>query len=250
MRPAVRITLVSTAAMVCFALLVRGTLALPPFGLIAGPFDGLLPRLALEQARVTNVVSAVNFDFRGLDTLGEEYILFVSITGLALLLRQFRTESAEPEASHPGQVDPGQTVDSVRLFGLGAAGVAVVTGLYIIFHAHLTPGGGFQGGTVVAAGFLLLFLAIDLRTFNAMTPPLPVAAAEALGAGGYALTGLATLLAGGAFLENLLPRGTPGELFSGGTIPVINCCVGLEVAAGFILLIREFVEQIRRVRRA
>jgi multicomponent Na+:H+ antiporter subunit B len=67
--------------------------------------------------------------------------------------------------------------------------------------------------------------------------------AEALGAGGYVVVGLFGLVASGAFLANALPFGVAGTLLSAGTIPVINLAVGLEVAAGFTLLLSEFLEQ-------
>ena len=53
-------------------------------------------------------------------------------------------------------------------------------------------------------------------------------------------------MAGGAFLENVLPLGKTGSLLSAGTIPVINLFVGLEVAAGFALLFAEFLEETRQ----
>jgi multicomponent Na+:H+ antiporter subunit B len=68
-------------------------------------------------------------------------------------------------------------------------------------------------------------------------------AAEAAGAGGYVAVGLLGLAVGGAFLLNVLPLGTPGKLLSAGTVPLINLLVGLEVAAGFVLLLSEFLEQ-------
>ena len=57
-----------------------------------------------------------------------------------------------------------------------------------------------------------------------------VHAVEALGAGGYVLIGLGCLAAGGAFLQNVLPFGTKGSIFSGGTIALIDVSVGLEVS--------------------
>ena len=62
------------------------------------------------------------------------------------------------------------------------------------------------------------------------------------------LIGLGGIFAGGAFLQNFLPLGERGDLFSGGTILAINCAVGLEVAAGFALLFREFLEETRAPR--
>jgi multicomponent Na+:H+ antiporter subunit B len=68
---------------------------------------------------------------------------------------------------------------------------------------------------------------------------------ESLGAGTYLLVGLAAMLTGGAFLQNFLPLGVRGHFFSGGTIPLINFAVGLEVTGGFALLFAEFLEETR-----
>lgn len=58
--------------------------------------------------------------------------------------------------------------------------------------------------------------------------------------------GIGSLIAGGAFLQNVLPLGQTGTLLSAGTVPVINLFVGLEVAAGFVLLFAEFLEETRQ----
>jgi multicomponent Na+:H+ antiporter subunit B len=119
----------------------------------------------------------------------------------------------------------------------------VLFGIYVVAHGHLTPGGGFQGGVVLATGALLVYLSGEYVTLRRVRPQNLIDRAEALGAGGYVVTGLFGLVAAGAFLTNALPLGAPGTLLSAGTIPVINVAVGLEVAAGFTLLLSEFLEQ-------
>jgi multicomponent Na+:H+ antiporter subunit B len=67
--------------------------------------------------------------------------------------------------------------------------------------------------------------------------------AEGMGAAGFALVGVAGLVAGGAFFENFLGKGTPGELLSAGTILASNFAVGLAVTGGFALMLSEFLQQ-------
>ena len=192
------------------------------------------------------MATAVNFDFRGFDTLGEEYILFVSVTGLALLLRAMRGEIED----EPLEFAPDRKVrprgEAIGGLGLLLTGATNLFGLYIVIHAHLTPGGGFQGGAILGTACLIVYLAVGYREFHTISPKALMESAEAIGAGGYALIGIATLIAGGAFLANMLPLGTTGNLFSGGTIPVINLAVGLEVSGGFILMFGEFLKATRR----
>jgi multicomponent Na+:H+ antiporter subunit B len=113
----------------------------------------------------------------------------------------------------------------------------------VVAHGYLTPGGGFQGGVVVASAFLLVWLAGEFRSFRRMTPASVVDAVESAGAGTYVVVGLAGLVFGSAFLDNVLPKGVTGLLGSAGTIPLLNAAVGLEVAAAFLLLFGEFLDE-------
>jgi multicomponent Na+:H+ antiporter subunit B len=119
----------------------------------------------------------------------------------------------------------------------------LVLGVYIVTHGQLTPGGGFQGGVVLAAAVILVFVAGGRV---AMAPIRPTGAAEALeavGAGGYVVIGIAGLIAGMRFLSNFLPLGTVGSLLSSGTITSLSTIVGLEVAGALTLIVSEFVDQ-------
>ncbi len=245
----IRIMVFLAAAVVFAVLLSWGMLGLPDFGAYRGPYGDIINSVAVSERHLTNMASAVNFDYRGFDTLGEEYILFAAVTGLALLLREERGEIEEDpkEAADDRKVPPRS--DALRWLGLTAAGTANLFGLYIVIHAHLTPGGGFQGGAILGSACLIVFLAIGYRPYRRVSPKLLMDFSEATGAGAYALIGLGTLLASGAFLQNLLPLGQTGDLFSAGTIPVINFAVGLEVAGGFILMFDEFLKETRKRKR-
>jgi multicomponent Na+:H+ antiporter subunit B len=124
----------------------------------------------------------------------------------------------------------------------------VVTGLYIVAHGHLTPGGGFQGGVVLATALVLVYLAGEYSFLRRAAPMSLVEVTEAVGGGGFAVIGLLGVISGVAYLENVLPLGEIGALNSAGTVPLINVAVGLEVAAGFVLILVEFLEQTLMVR--
>ena len=114
----------------------------------------------------------------------------------------------------------------------------VLFGLYIIAHGHLSPGGGFQGGVIIASGFLLMFLAQgDAYDLNHRVLSL----FEALSGAGFVLVGILAVLAGGAFLSNMLPLGVLGKLFSSGILPIIYIFVGLKVAAEITVLVEYFI---------
>jgi multicomponent Na+:H+ antiporter subunit B len=126
----------------------------------------------------------------------------------------------------------------------------VLLGIYVAAHGQLSPGGGFQGGVILATALLLVYLAGSYRRMRRIGPVTLVELAEALGAGGFVLVGLAGVLSGAAFLADVLPLGTTGTLLSGGTITLISALIGLEVGASVVLIATEFLEQALEIRGA
>ncbi len=230
------------------ALLVWGIRGLPRFGHPVGAYGPLINAAAVPERHVTDAVTAVNFDYRAFDTLGEEFILFASVIGVALILRRLADESEHEKPDEASSRSVPAPSDAVRVVAFGLTGPVVLFGIYVVVHGQLTPGGGFQGGVILATAPLVLYLAGGLHVFRRITSPAMVEAAEATGAGGYALLGLGTLLAGAAYLQNILPLGTTGTVTSGGTIPLVSLTTGLEVTAGFTLLLGVFLEQALAVR--
>lgn len=248
MSSSVRKALFLVSAIGLFALLAWGAAGLPAFGDYRGPYGDVLNEHAVEERHALNVVAAVTFDYRGFDTLGEEFILFTAVIGATLLLRAHRDEQETKIEDEAEKLRPPPTSDAVRLVGLGLVGPTVVFGLYIVAHGHLTPGGGFQGGVVLATALLLVYLAGRFVAYERVSPESPIEVAEGAAAAAYLGIGVAGLAFGASFLENVAPLGKTGELLSAGTIPLLNAAVGLEVAAAFVLLCDEFLEQAILVR--
>jgi multicomponent Na+:H+ antiporter subunit B len=247
--PAMRRWVFLAAAAVAGALLLWGLTGLPNYGVYPGPYGDVLNQVAVAERKATNVVAAVTFDYRGVDTMGEEYILFAAVIGVAVLLRAQRDEVEQPPDEDAADRRAPGTSNAVRVLGLALVGPVVLFGLYMVAHGHLTPGGGFQGGVVLATGALLVFLSGEYVTLRKVRPAALIDLAESSGAGGYVTVGLLGLATGAAFLENVLPLGEPGALLSAGTIPLLNLAVGLEVAGGMVLLLSEFLEQTLVLRR-
>jgi multicomponent Na+:H+ antiporter subunit B len=230
-----RTSMFLAAAAVTGGFLVAAFTQLPPFGTKDHPY-GTRAVAASLQHRTANAVSAVNFDQRALDTLGEEFILFGAVLGAVALLRRARDEDrAAPQ--------PGGVLPSTRLFGACLLPVTVLVGAYVVAHGQLSPGGGFQGGVVLATALHLAYVAADYRVLRRVRPLAVFAALDAVGAGAYSLLGLAGLCASAAYLQNVLPLGTFNDLASGGLVPLLNAAVGVEVASGVIVLIAQFLDQ-------
>jgi multicomponent Na+:H+ antiporter subunit B len=230
------------------ALYVWGLRGVPPLGHYKGPYGDVLNQVATHERHVTDIVTAVNFDYRGFDTLGEEFILFISVTGVTLLLRRERHAAQHHSDGHADEDEAAERQvprpsDATRILAVGLVGPMVLFGLYVVTHGQLTPGGGFQGGVVLATAPLLVYLAGDFKTFKRVISHRLVEASDGIGAGGYALIGVAGMAAGGLFMQNVAPLGTTGNVLSGGTIALIDLAVGLEVAAAFVLLLYAFLEE-------
>ncbi len=227
-----------------FCFYVWGLHGLPGFGHYPGPYGDLMNALSVYQRHTTDAVTAVNFDYRGFDTLGEEFILFTSVMGANLLLRKQKDDREEsPVLDHAQDRVVPPTSDAVRVAGLALILPIVVFGLYTVTHGQLTPGGGFQGGVILASMPLIIYLCGDYQAFEASTSHLLSEISEAIGAGGYAVTGLVSLVFGLHYLANFIPLGQTGDVFSGGTIWVISTLTGIEVAAGFVVLMISFFRQ-------
>jgi multicomponent Na+:H+ antiporter subunit B len=108
----------------------------------------------------------------------------------------------------------------------------------------LTPGGGFQAGVILATAPFLVYLAHNSEAFRRTTSHPVIEVIEALGAGAYALIGIAALLVSAPLLTNFLPLGETGDIFSSGTIALISVCVGVEVTAAFLLVAYTYLEEI------
>ena len=210
-----------------------GLSGLPPFGHYHGRYGQLISAVAVPERHTTNAVSAIVFDYRGFDTLGEEFILFAAVVGVVLLLR--KEEDEDPPRS------PVRS-EQLRLIGGLFVGVAFLIGLWLVAFGFVTPGGGFQGGVVVAGAILLVFLAAGYRPWVRLTNEKALDPMEGLGVGTFVCVGLAALIASEPFLHNLFGPGRSGTLVSGGSMPLLNWATALEVAAANVLLYSEFLE--------
>ncbi len=109
-------------------------------------------------------------------------------------------------------------------------------GLYLISYGHLSPGGGFQGGVVLASGILLLFLSHGFTLVQKSFPERHLNLTELVMVLLFLLLGLAGLLLGKSFLSNILLLGEVGETPSAGFILLLNMIIGLKVGAGITLI--------------
>ena len=117
---------------------------------------------------------------------------------------------------------------------------AVVFGIYIILFGTVSPGGGFQGGVIVASAALLLYLGYGFKTATGAINMEVIRVNEAVGATLYVLLGLCGIVFGANFCRNVFFNdGAVGDLISAGTITFMGYAVGYKVlcGVGFLLLL-------------
>jgi multicomponent Na+:H+ antiporter subunit B len=240
-----RLLLFGAAAAGLATVLVLGFRGLPHFGHYGGVYGNVLNGIGVGARHATDLVTALNFDIRGFDTIGEEFILFASVLGVVLILREMRGETPSDER---GEHHFEGASAALRAFALGLIPALIALGVYIVVHGHMTPGGGFQGGVILAAAPLAVFLAGRFIAMKAVAPHILVEVAEAVGAAGYALVGFGGLIFAGIFFKNFLPLGIPGHLLSAGQMPLASIAVACEVAGAFLVGWTEFLDQALIVR--
>lgn len=178
-----------------------------------------------------NIVTSIVVDYRSFDTLGEVTVLFISALGVALLIGSGVKHKRLSLNFKPNFM---LRVGSRALFG-----IIMMTGVYITLHGHLTPGGGFPGGAMIASSILLLYLADDEFRSKIKGFKILEGAAGSL----YVIMGLLGLVLATYFLQNFLPNGTVGDLFSSGIIPIIYILIGLKVGSEISGVIDNFLTE-------
>ncbi|MGB3918011.1 Na(+)/H(+) antiporter subunit B [Thiothrix litoralis] len=188
---------------------------------------------AAPDLGAANIVTAIIVTYRGLDTLGEVTVLFLASTIIGMVLaqggkRQRALQRKLPPAGELLTTGSRLLVPLILLFGA-----------YVFVNGHLTPGGGFQGGAILASAALLLLLTNPLQRFSHKL----IAVVESVSGLVFIGVGIMGLLLAGGFLDNrILPIGEFGALFSAGAIPLIYSFVGLKVGAEFTSMLTHLAE--------
>jgi multicomponent Na+:H+ antiporter subunit B len=185
-----------------------------------------------------NLVTAVVVTYRGLDTLGEVTVLFISAAGVGLMLRRGRKRASNEDADasmrhHKPSSEIVETATELLL------PMVILFGIYVFLNGHLSPGGGFQGGAIIASGTMFLLLALPESHISRLL----ISIMESLSGFSYVVIGVLGVILAGGFLDNrIMGLGTFGSLFSAGAIPVIYVFVGIKVGFELSAVLDRFRE--------
>ncbi|KPL15791.1 cation:proton antiporter [candidate division WOR_3 bacterium SM1_77] len=221
-------------SLVLLAILLTGIifcLGKIPFGNTQSKVRRYYVNNGIKDTGATNIVTSVVLNYRGLDTLGEVTILFIAAIGLSAVLHW-----EEKRQKKQGRRSSLILYTGCRfLFPL-----IMLFGAYIFIHGHLTPGGGFQGGAIIASGFLLTMLGCwKWQGVNKIAFKVTESIAGII----FVVVGLLGLLYSGYFLANYLPKGLPNQLFSAGIIPIIYVAIGFKVGTELSGVLDNLIEE-------
>ena len=245
-----------------FVLLATAMLGMPEIGDKNNPDNNEVARRyienGLDETGAVNIVSGMILDYRAFDTFGESCVLFVATICVTIMLRI---------DGRGGAGDDEETESSKKAFGIRESAFAkldnrnyependtilrksalivfpiiMVFGVYVILNGHISPGGGFSGGAILGAGFVLFLSAFGFnkteRFMNANTVRIITLVALLV----YCLSKCYSFFTGANHMESGIPLGTPGAILSSGLILVLNICVGMVVACtmySFYALVR------------
>ncbi len=173
-----------------------------------------------DETGSSNLVTSVVVNYRGFDTLGEVTVLFLAAAGVSAMISLLPEDEKRKKGPKPSLI--------MTQGGMLAIPVIVLFGTYIFLHGHLSPGGGFQGGVVIASAFLLYLLVKP----GAKVSHSGLSLSESIAGLAFVGIGLVGLAVSGIFLDNVIEGfGEVGQLVSGGLIPLIYIAIGIKVGS-------------------
>ena len=179
-----------------------------------------------DQTGAVNTVAGMILDYRAFDTLGESFVLFTATCAVLLLLEQSKKKEIKRKESFTFSNDP-IVCTIVKIL----TPIIIVFGVYVLFNGHLSPGGGFSGGSVLGAGFILFAMAYGEDFAAKIITPKIIRVITICSLSFYCLSKTYSFFTGNEFngVHSIITPGTPGDIVSGGLILPLNIAVGFVV---------------------
>lgn len=227
---------VAMAIIFCIALvgvLLVTVSCLPPDGNASNPVNNVVSERYIEQGLqetgALNIVSGMILTYRAFDTFGETNVLFTATCCVMILLMVDDAILKKQILMNDRRFEPKNDA-ILQGVALVLCPVIFIFGIYIILNGHLSPGGGFSGGSIMGAGLILYVVAFGFQKTQRFFDEHVYKIAKITALCMYGLIGTYFYMTGANGIENHIPLGIPGHILSSGIILPINICVGLEVA--------------------
>lgn len=219
------------------AVLLMMVSHLPPFGAADNPANNEVVSRYLEkglaETGAVNTVAGIILDYRAFDTFGESVVLFLAATSVIALMRRRSGRERALGGQNQAVGEPGgEPKHDIILEQVSRLLVPFILmfGIYVVLNGHLSPGGGFSGGTVMGAGLILYANAFGYRRIHRFFHFRTFTAVSSSALMVYAFSKGYSFFMGANHLESGIPLGSPGHILSAGLILPLDICVGLVVA--------------------
>ena len=229
---------VYVAVAILFCIVLVGVLLvtvsyLPPTGEFDKPVNNTVSaryiESGLQETGALNIVSGMILTYRAFDTFGETNVLFIATCCVMIMLMVDDAVLKKQSELNDRRFEPkNDTILQGAAFVL--CPVIFIFGIYIILNGHLSPGGGFSGGSIMGAGLILYVAAFGFKKTQRFFDEHIYKIAKITALCMYGLIGTYFYMTGANGIDNHIPLGTAGHILSSGIILPINICVGLEVA--------------------
>ena len=186
----------------------------------------------LEETGASNRVAGIYLNYRLLDTLLEILVFSVAVLGVRHYLQK-SDDIDLPDLSESAVV---QTAVSFL------APLALLLCMFFAIFGHISPGGGFAAGVIAASALLYVAIAYGMKATEARWSPGRLAFIEKAILLSLLVFILVPATIGRTPLTDLLPKGTPGQLFSSGSILIYNVLIAAKVFIGSWLVIAAFAQ--------
>lgn len=208
-------------------LLVVGNL--PQYGSADAPTVNEVGERYVEQGMdetgAVNTVAGMILDYRAFDTLGESFVLFSAMCAVTMLMlsRPDKRRNDAPEAAHYDNDPIVRTVCKLVI------PIILLFGVYVVLNGHLSPGGGFSGGAIMASALIIYAIVWGEKKASKMLPKKAISLVVLCALGFYAVSKTYSFFTGANHLPSIISPGIPGRIFSAGLILPLNVAVGLVV---------------------
>ena len=234
------------------ALLIYGTLEMPPFGTADTPVHQHVAAYYIKESfaetGIPNLVSSVLASYRGYDTLGELYVIFTAVVGVITLLR-LKVKTNNKEQNLPSLPTSMTRHHILRIVSKMLIPLILLFGLYIQFHGDFGPGGGFQAGAIFASGMILYAMLFGLQATYRVISRAWLEFLAALGILIYVGTGIVSFIHGENFLDYSVLANTPVEGQHLGIL-LVELGVGITVASILLLIFMFFAGHMSKTEEA
>jgi len=184
---------------------------------------------ALSDTGASNTVSSIYLGYRAMDTLGETLVLLVAITGTMSVLINLGKKKVDEEAVSFSLAPEKRPKNALRTHLLEVVAsklgpIVLLFGFYVMLYGHISPGGGFQGGVIVASA--IVFLALGTETKTKLTNTTVLSRIESLAFLALILASISGVFFESGFFSNPIK---PGTSLSANFIILLNIIIGLKV---------------------